>query len=101
MLYMKHKWFEVWIQLKPDYDSFLMHHSRSHTKTELRGNLHSLIITLISGVLFNDLVMFEPAIVKWSRPSMTGNWPSPRKDHGFTSDDSQLYVFGGEGFNGI
>ncbi len=94
---MKQKWFVVWVQLKSGYDFFLMHNSRSQTNTELRGNLR----ILISGVLFNDLVMFEPAIVNWSRPSMTGNWPSPRKDHGFTSDDSHLYVFGGEGYNGI
>ena len=54
-------------------------------------------------IWFNDLLEFDPESMIWSDLSsmISGTLPAPSSySQGFTSLDGQLFLFGGEGFQG-
>jgi hypothetical protein len=56
---------------------------------------------MTSGVLFDDLLSFDTVQSTWINLGITfqlRDSPSHRKEHGFTSVDKSLYVFGGLGY---
>jgi hypothetical protein len=62
-------------------------------------------MSMPTGELFDDLYSFDTARLAWTTFNydnfQNSTRPSHRRDHGFISFETRLYVFGGVGYGGI